>query len=143
MVLTREAALDSASYRNLSTIGRAQVMASQGELVQFDTGEYIERLVCEPYMCVCACVHACVCTCTCMCVHVYVHVCMHVCARVHACVCVCACVHAFMYLQCKFGLFVSCKVSFMSRGESNQLNWKSLGDRARPALKRVPKATFL
>lgn len=45
VVLTREAALDSASYRNLSTIGRAQVVASQGELVQFDTGEYIERLV--------------------------------------------------------------------------------------------------
>eukprot|EP00731_Ephydatia_muelleri_P030355 Em0021g878a len=31
----------------------------------------------------------------------------------------------------------------MSRGESSQLNWKALGDKARPVLKQVPKVTFL
>lgn len=42
---TREAAIDSEGFRLLTAIGREQVEATHGNLIQFDTNSYAEKLV--------------------------------------------------------------------------------------------------
>ena len=45
VVASREAVIDSEGFRILSAIGREQVDSVQGELIQFDTIVYAEKLV--------------------------------------------------------------------------------------------------
>ena len=45
VVASKEAAIDSEGFRLLSAIGREQVEATQGSLIQFDTTTYAEKLV--------------------------------------------------------------------------------------------------
>ena len=42
---SKEAAIDSEGFRLLSAIGREQVEATQGSLIQFDMTTYAEKLV--------------------------------------------------------------------------------------------------
>lgn len=45
VVASKEAAIDSEGIRLLSSIGREQVETTHGELIQFDTVSYAEKLV--------------------------------------------------------------------------------------------------
>ena len=45
IVASKEAAIDSEAIRLLSSIGREQVETTHGELIQFDTTSYAEKLV--------------------------------------------------------------------------------------------------
>ena len=45
VVASKEAAIDSEGIRLLSSIGREQVETTHGELIQFDTASYAEKLV--------------------------------------------------------------------------------------------------
>lgn len=45
VVAPREAAIDSEGFRLLSAIGREQVEATHGQLIQFDAANYAEQLV--------------------------------------------------------------------------------------------------
>ena len=45
IVASKEAAIDSKAIRLLSSIGREQVETTHGELIQFDTTSYAEKLV--------------------------------------------------------------------------------------------------
>ena len=45
VVAPREAAIDSEGFRLLSAIGREQVEATHGDLIQFDASNYAEQLV--------------------------------------------------------------------------------------------------
>ena len=45
VVAPKEAAIDSEGFRLLSAIGREQVEATHGSLIQFDTSTYAEKLI--------------------------------------------------------------------------------------------------
>ena len=45
IIASKEAAIDSEGIRLLSAIGREQVETTHGELIQFDTATYAEKLV--------------------------------------------------------------------------------------------------
>ena len=45
VVAPREAAIDAEGFRLLSSIGREQVEATHGDLIQFDASNYAEQLV--------------------------------------------------------------------------------------------------
>ena len=45
VVATKEAAIDSEGFRLLSSIGREQVESTHGEMIQFDTAQFAEKLI--------------------------------------------------------------------------------------------------
>ena len=45
VVASKEAAIDAEGFRLLSTIGREQVEATHGNLIQFDSSTYAEKLI--------------------------------------------------------------------------------------------------